>query len=41
MRIGMPLSYSGGFTDRVAELGDYEKAGLDVVFVPEPIRSTR
>jgi F420-dependent oxidoreductase-like protein len=35
MRIGMPLSYSGGFTESVAELGDYEKAGLDVVFVPE------
>ncbi|MCI3277952.1 LLM class F420-dependent oxidoreductase [Streptomyces cylindrosporus] len=35
MRIGMPLSYSGGFKDAVAELGDYEKAGLDIVFVPE------
>ncbi|MFE7792788.1 LLM class F420-dependent oxidoreductase [Streptomyces sp. NPDC057460] len=35
MRIGMTLSYSGGFRDAVAVLGDYEKAGLDIVFVPE------
>ncbi len=35
MRIGMPLNYSGGFTETVAELADYEKAGLDIVFVPE------
>ncbi|WP_328875457.1 LLM class flavin-dependent oxidoreductase [Streptomyces sp. NBC_00287] len=35
MRIGMPLSYSGGFKETVDELRDYEKAGLDVVFVPE------
>jgi F420-dependent oxidoreductase-like protein len=35
MRIGMPLSYAGGFTETVAELGDYEKAGLDVVGVAE------
>ncbi|MGI5460168.1 LLM class F420-dependent oxidoreductase [Streptomyces sp. CA-249302] len=35
MRIGMPLSYSGGFKEAVDELGDYEKAGLDIVFVPE------
>ncbi|MGH4023904.1 MAG: LLM class F420-dependent oxidoreductase [Pseudonocardiaceae bacterium] len=35
MRIGMPLNYSGGFTETVAELSDYEKAGLDIVFVPE------
>ncbi|MGH4016028.1 MAG: LLM class F420-dependent oxidoreductase [Pseudonocardiaceae bacterium] len=35
MRIGMPLNYSGGFTEAVAELADYEKAGLDIVFVPE------
>lgn len=31
----MTLSYSGGFRDAVAVLGDYEKAGLDIVFVPE------
>jgi F420-dependent oxidoreductase-like protein len=35
MRVGMSLSYAGGFTETVAELGDYEKAGLDIVFVPE------
>ncbi|MEU1184256.1 LLM class F420-dependent oxidoreductase [Streptomyces sp. NPDC005820] len=35
MRIGMPLSYSGGFKETVALLRDYEKAGLDIVFVPE------
>ena len=35
MRIGMPLSYSGGFTEAVAELADYEQAGLDIVFVRE------
>ncbi len=35
MRIGMPLNYSGGFAGTVAELADYEKAGLDIVFVPE------
>lgn len=35
MRIGMLLSYSGGFTETVAELAAYEKAGLDIVFVPE------
>ncbi|HEY2766352.1 MAG TPA: LLM class F420-dependent oxidoreductase [Pseudonocardiaceae bacterium] len=35
MRIGMPLNYSGGFAETVVELGEYEKAGLDIVFVPE------
>ncbi len=35
MRIGMALNYSGGFAETVAELADYEKAGLDIVFVPE------
>src|ERR1700751_4979502 len=35
MRVGMPLNYSGGFKETVAELGDYEKAGLGIVFVPE------
>jgi F420-dependent oxidoreductase-like protein len=35
MRIGMALNYAGGFTETVAELVDYEKAGLDIVFVPE------
>jgi F420-dependent oxidoreductase-like protein len=35
MRIGMSLSYAGGFAETVTELADYEKAGLDIVFVPE------
>jgi F420-dependent oxidoreductase-like protein len=35
MRIGMSLNYSGGFAETAAELADYEKAGLDIVFVPE------
>ncbi|MER5185251.1 LLM class F420-dependent oxidoreductase [Streptomyces sp. NPDC002896] len=35
MRIGMPLSYSSGFKETVAGLRDYERAGLDIVFVPE------
>src|SRR6185437_3076752 len=28
-------NHSGGFAETVAELADYEKAGLDIVFVPE------
>jgi F420-dependent oxidoreductase-like protein len=35
MRIGMALNYAGGFKETVAELGDFEKAGLDIVFVAE------
>ncbi|WP_026152589.1 LLM class F420-dependent oxidoreductase [Actinopolyspora halophila] len=35
MRIGMPLSFSGGFKETVDELVDHEKAGLDIVYVPE------
>lgn len=35
MRIGMPLNYSGGFKETVDELADHEKAGLDIVYVPE------
>jgi F420-dependent oxidoreductase-like protein len=35
MRVGMMLNYSGGFTETVAELGDFERAGLQIVFVPE------
>jgi F420-dependent oxidoreductase-like protein len=35
MRIGMSLNYAGGFAETAAELGDYEKAGLEIVFVPE------
>jgi F420-dependent oxidoreductase-like protein len=35
MRIGMALNYAGGFKETVEELADYEKAGLDIVFVAE------
>ncbi len=35
MRIGMALNYAGGFAETVEELADYERAGLDIVFVPE------
>ena len=35
MRIGMPLNYSGGFKETIDELTGYEKAGLDIVYVPE------
>ncbi|MBC6461022.1 LLM class F420-dependent oxidoreductase [Actinomadura sp. HBU206391] len=35
MRIGMSLNYAGGFKETVEELADYEKAGLDIVFVAE------
>ncbi len=31
----MFLSYAGGFAETMAELADYERAGLDIVFVPE------
>ncbi len=35
MRVGMMLGYAGGFSQAVEELGDFERAGLDIVFVPE------
>jgi len=35
MRVGMFLSYAGGFAETVAELADFERAGIDIVFVPE------
>ncbi|WP_216217019.1 LLM class F420-dependent oxidoreductase [Amycolatopsis aidingensis] len=35
MRIGAQLSYAGGFTEAVAEVAEQERAGLDIVFVPE------
>jgi F420-dependent oxidoreductase-like protein len=35
MRVGMFLSYAGGFADTVVKLADYERAGIDIVFVPE------
>lgn len=35
MRIGLGINYAGGFKDVAAEVGDLERAGLDIVFVPE------
>jgi F420-dependent oxidoreductase-like protein len=35
MRIGLTMTYAGGFRDTVAELADHEKAGAEVVYVPE------
>jgi alkanesulfonate monooxygenase SsuD/methylene tetrahydromethanopterin reductase-like flavin-dependent oxidoreductase (luciferase family) len=35
MRVGMPLSYAGGFKETAARLGEFERAGLDIAFVPE------
>ena len=35
MRISTLLNYSGGFKEAVAEVKELEKAGLDVVWVPE------
>ncbi|MDQ1647349.1 MAG: hypothetical protein QOJ50_3533 [Cryptosporangiaceae bacterium] len=35
MRLGMMMSYSGGFAETVGELVDYEAAGIDIVAVAE------
>jgi F420-dependent oxidoreductase-like protein len=35
MRIGMPLPYSGSFTETVDQLPDYVQAGLEIVYVAE------
>src|SRR5271169_6791031 len=35
MRIGLGINYAGGFKELAAEVADLERAGLDVVFVPE------
>lgn len=35
MKIGLSLNYAGGFKESAAEVLELEKAGLDVVFVPE------
>jgi len=35
MRVGMMLNYAGGFSETVEELTDFERAGLDIVFVAE------
>jgi F420-dependent oxidoreductase-like protein len=35
MRIGLGINYAGGFKDVAAEVADLERAGVDIVFVPE------
>ena len=35
MRVGMAINYAGEFSQVVEELGDFERAGLDIVFVAE------
>ena len=35
MRVGMLLNYAGGFSETMTELADFERAGLQIVFVPE------
>jgi F420-dependent oxidoreductase-like protein len=35
MRIGLGINYAGGFKDVADEVADLERAGLDIVFVPE------
>jgi F420-dependent oxidoreductase-like protein len=35
MRVGMLLNYAGGFNQTVTELSDFERAGLQIIFVPE------
>ncbi len=35
MKLGMQLQYSGGFKESAAQAAEYEKAGLDIVWVAE------
>ncbi|MGL4305091.1 MAG: LLM class F420-dependent oxidoreductase [Mycobacteriaceae bacterium] len=35
MRIGTGLNYSGGFIETAEEVAELERAGLDIIFVPE------
>ncbi|MGW4248537.1 LLM class F420-dependent oxidoreductase [Nocardia sp. NPDC004722] len=35
MRIGLSINYTDGFKEIAAEVADLERAGLDIVFVPE------
>jgi F420-dependent oxidoreductase-like protein len=35
VRIGLGTNYAGGFKEVAAEVADLERAGLDIVFVPE------
>jgi F420-dependent oxidoreductase-like protein len=36
MRLGLVIDYAGGFEETVERLSDYERAGLELVAVPEP-----
>jgi F420-dependent oxidoreductase-like protein len=35
VKIGLGINYAGGFKEVAAEVADLERAGLDIVFVPE------
>ncbi len=35
MRIGLGINYAGGFKEVASEVADLERAGVDIVFVPE------
>ena len=35
MKLGMQLSYSGGFKESARQVSEYESAGLDIVWVAE------
>src|SRR3954451_19980168 len=35
MRLSMNMSYAGGFKESVQQIADLERAGLDIVWVPE------
>jgi Luciferase-like monooxygenase len=35
MKIGIPIAYEGGFAESAARIADYERAGLDLVSLPE------
>ena len=35
MKLGMQVPYAGGFKDSAKLVSDYEKAGLDIVWVAE------
>ena len=35
MRLSMQMNYAGGFKETVQQVADLERAGLDIVWVPE------
>ena len=35
MKLSMMINYAGGFKQTAAQVADMEKAGLDVVWIPE------